>query len=677
LYRAGRRAVALRPAFALQWEHNTMPSKPKPRNAAGKSRKPRRPAPKSPPPRSKKKPSLAQAPRPADRDILERVSDSFVALDAEWRYTYVNEKAAATFGRTPDQLIGKHIWTEFPEGVGQPFYHAYHKAMETQQAINIEEYYPPYDRWFENRIYPSPDGLTIFFHDVTDRKQAELALQAAHRDLRRILRAANVGLWDWDLRTNAVYFSPEWKAQLGYEDHEIPNQFSEWETRVHPDDLEAALAAVKGFIENPRPDFANEFRLRHRDGSWRHILAQASLEFDENGKPNRMLGSHIDITERRRMDEQLQRSEHLLRLFVEYSPAAIAMFNRDMEYIVASRRYLIDYDLGEQDVTGRSHYEVFPEMPDRWKQIHRRCLAGAVESAEEDPFPRASGELDWIRWEIRPWYAAGGEIGGVILFSEVITNRKQAEAEIRQLNAELEQRVLARTAQLRAANKELESFSYSVSHDLRAPLRAINGFAAILARRHRQSLDEEGRHYLDNIIEASERMGLVIDHLLNYVRMGRAGQRSEPVALAGLLATLAGDLRGRLEELGGELHVAPDLPVVNGDRELLTQIFSNLLENALAYHRPGVPPRVAVTAENAGPEIRITVSDNGIGIPEEHHARIFNIFQRLHSQEEYPGTGIGLATVQKAAELLGGRVGVESRVGAGSRFIVELPGGNA
>ncbi|MBI3159711.1 MAG: PAS domain S-box protein [Chloroflexi bacterium] len=406
------------------------PKKNTPKQPAGKGGKPR----PTPAPRAKKtRAPAAQALHPEASNILERVSDSFVALDAEWRYTYVNEKAAATFGRTPDQMIGKHIWTEFPEGIGQPFYHAYHKAMETQQPIAIEEYYSPYDRWFENRIYPSPDGLTIFFHDITEIKQTELALQAAQGDLLRILRAANVGLWDWDLRANTVYFSPEWKAQIGYAEHEISNDFSEWETRVHPDDLERALAGVNAFIKDPRPDFANEFRFRHRNGTYRHILAQAALEFDETGKPIRMLGSHIDITERKRVEEQLQRNEQLLRLFVEYSPAAIAMFNRDMEYIAASRRYLIDYGLGEQDVRGRSHYEVFPEIPDRWKQIHRRCLAGAVERAEEDPFPRLSGKLDWIRWEIHPWYEAGGEIGGIILFSEVITESIEARHTLREM----------------------------------------------------------------------------------------------------------------------------------------------------------------------------------------------------------------------------------------------------
>lgn len=255
---------------------------------------------------------------------------------------------------------------------------------------------------------------------------------------------------------------------------------------------------------------------------------------------------------------------------------------------------------------------------------------------------------------------------------EDISASKASEAEANRLHAELEERVTQRTAQLAEAVKGLEAFSYSVSHDLRTPLRAISGFAQILARRHRESLDDEGRRYMDNIVRATAQMGHLIEDLLAYSRLGRQSVRLEPLALTELMDNVIAHFLPRITQLAAYVNVAPELPVVMGDETLLTQIFLNLIDNALTYCKPGQPPSIRIECNAEAERVVISFSDCGIGIAREHFETIFGVFQRLHNHEEYPGTGIGLATVRRSVDMLGGRVWLQSTVGEGSVFYVEL-----
>lgn len=248
-------------------------------------------------------------------------------------------------------------------------------------------------------------------------------------------------------------------------------------------------------------------------------------------------------------------------------------------------------------------------------------------------------------------------------------NLRERAQELAAHARELEQR----KAELEQANDDLLSFSYSVSHDLRAPLRAISGFAQILVRRHREELGAQAQHYLDNIIEASAHMGSLIDDLLAYSRLGRTALNLQPVALDDMLAEISAYLQPHIDERNARLTIAAPLPVVTGDRTLLKQIFINLLENALTYVKPDTRPLIRISSSISAGEAIISVCDNGIGIAPEHFERIFNVFQRLHNLDEYPGTGIGLSVVRRAADLQGGKVWLESSLGSGSTFYLSLP----
>ena len=246
---------------------------------------------------------------------------------------------------------------------------------------------------------------------------------------------------------------------------------------------------------------------------------------------------------------------------------------------------------------------------------------------------------------------------------------------LRESNIQLQKEIVERKKSeddLKTARDELEAFAYSVSHDLHAPLRAISGFAEIIARRHRTDLNEEGQHYFENIVQASSSMDRLIKDLLSYSRLGRSAIHHDPVSLDAVLKRVTDNLAGRLHEIDGQLILPDKLPTILGDRTLLNQIFTNLFENAVTYRKPDVPLRVTVSCEDKANHVIVGTTDNGIGIPSEHREKIFDPFKRLHGQEEHPGTGIGLAIVNKSAKMLGGSVWVKSEVGIGSTFYVKL-----
>jgi signal transduction histidine kinase len=244
--------------------------------------------------------------------------------------------------------------------------------------------------------------------------------------------------------------------------------------------------------------------------------------------------------------------------------------------------------------------------------------------------------------------------------------------QVRDAQTRLEEQVRERTAKLEERNDELEAFGYSISHDLRAPLRAMQGFSQALLEDCGDRLDAMGREYAERIVAGARRMDELIRDLLAYSRVSRAELQLVRVPLTPVAQSALAELSGALRARNASVHVDEPLPAVLGHPATLSQVLTNLLGNGLKFVPPGRTPELRLHAERRNGLVRVWVEDNGIGIAPEHQARIFRVFERLHSTDDYPGTGIGLAIVRKAVERMGGQVGVESRLGHGSRFWVEL-----
>jgi len=435
-------------------------------------------------------------------------------------------------------------------------------------------------------------------------------------------------------------------------------------------DIEADQILLERLQRDGQVRYA-DLPMETRDG--RELVVEMVCDTYQAGGQKVIQCSLRDITGRKRAEAALREREEQLRLYTEHSPAPVAMFDLNMKYLVASRRWLEDFGLGGQSVIGRSHYEVFPEIPPRWLKIHRRCLAGAVEKCDEELFTRADGTADWIRWEVRPWRRADGAVGGLIIFSENITSRKRAEAEIRKLNADLEQRVVERTAQLEAANRELEAFSYSVSHDLRAPVRHVMGFVELLQKDAGPGLSENSRRLLATIFQSAKRMGNLIDDLLAFSRVGRAALQKAEVDLDELVRDALGDFQAETAARKIVWSIRP-LPAVRADRALLRLALVNLVSNAVKFTGARAEAKIEIGCAPAGDdETVVFIRDNGAGFDPRYAGKLFGVFQRLHSQAEFPGTGIGLANVQRIIHRHGGRTWAEGAVDGGATFYFSIP----
>ncbi len=264
----------------------------------------------------------------------------------------------------------------------------------------------------------------VIERDIQHREMIRQAVRRGEERLRLALDAANAGTWEWDLRTNENVWSDEiWKL-YGLEPNRCEPSYEVWRQAIHPRDDRAEVERVVGEAARSGDELNVEYRVC---GGERWLLARGQPLRDAKGQAESYLGIVLDITHRKQAEEALREREENLRRFTDAAPVAIAMFDREMRYLAASRRFRDDYHLGPQEVIGHSHYEIFPEVPEPWREIHRRCLAGAVERHEGERFLRADGSEQWIRWEIQPWRRADGEIGGIVLFSEDTTRQRSAE----------------------------------------------------------------------------------------------------------------------------------------------------------------------------------------------------------------------------------------------------------
>lgn len=728
--------------------------------------------------------------------VLNRISDSVVSVDNEWRYTFLNDAALATHPRGKQETLGKVIWEVHPEMEGTVFWDKYHEAMETRKVVEIESYYAPMNAWFFVKVYPSSDGLTIFYRDITGRKKAEEELDQSRNRFRVLIENMSDAIVLSDEHSNLLYQSPSVTRILGYT----------WEERkgkpildyIHPDSQNDLIVLYKMLHEHAAQPFPFQYRFLHKKGHYvwlegvvTNLLHEASVKA--------IVANYRDISDRKEAEEKLLRERSLLRTLIDNLPDYIYVKDTESRYLINNMANVkLMGSATEEETIGKSAADIFsPEIARAYHEDDQIVFQSGVSILDRQETTSSStgepkfllttkvplkdshdnviglvgisrditkqkqveldlrnsnyflelaqhvgkighwiseiGETSKITWSaetcrifglkpeefdgrpetffsfvhpedldginsataiaiennqahsidhrivlrdgtlkwVKTTFDKHGKAARLVGTAQDITERKQAENEILELNAILEDRVKLRTEQLQGANKEMEAFTYSVSHDLRSPLRIIDGYAQILVEDYTSKLDKEGQETLGVIMSNTRKMGQLIDDLLNFSRIGRAEIKKTNVNMNGLVNECIQELQLSGVVIPTQLRIEPLKPA-RCDANLLKNVWINLLSNGIKYSSAVARPEIEVGMQKNVDKSIYYVKDNGAGFDMQYYHKLFGVFQRLHSHHEFSGTGVGLAIVQRIIVRHGGLVWAESKVNEGTTFYFSL-----
>lgn len=486
-------------------------------------------------------------------------------------------------------------------------------------------------------------------------------------------RAAHLGVWDWDLQKNELVWDDRMYELYGVKREAFAGAYEAWLQGVHPDDRAFSDEISRQARRGERP-YDTEFRVVWPNNSIHYLKAYGQIVRGENGQAIRMTGINYDITERKQMVEALAAQEREFRTLAENSPDNIIRY--DVNYRAIYVNPTLEKTLGSpvSEILGTTPIEAaLIDEPEKYQAKIANVFKTGIDDELDIVLPDRGEGVRYHNIRFVAERGADGAVTGVQAIGRDVTERKQAEEEIQKMNQELEKRVIERTSQLEAANKELEAFAYSVSHDLRAPLRHIDGFLELLQKRATGALDERSQHYMDTISDAAKRMGSLIDDLLAFSRMGRCEMAQQPVELSVLVQEVIQEYELETQDRLIQWRIA-DLPTVTGDLAMLRAVFANLIANALKFTRQRQPAKIEIGClpkQNA--ETIIFIRDNGAGFDMAYADKLFGVFQRLHRVDEFEGSGIGLANVRRIINRHGGRTWAEGQVDQGAAFYFSLP----
>ena len=590
---------------------------------------------------------------------LESLTDAFYALDAEWRFVYVNAEGERLLQRSRDELVGRVVWDEFPEAVDSTFQREYERAMRTGVPVVFEELYRPLRTWFEVRAYPSSEGLAVYFRDIGVVRTAREALKTSEERFRLLAQATNDAIWDWDMRADTLWWSDGFATQFGFDLAATTPSVAVWASHIHPDDREATEARVFGAIERGEDQWANEYRFRRADGTWAYVLDRGRAIRDAEGRPIRATGGMTDISDRKRIENRLREQAALL------DRAQDAILVRDLEHTILywNRSAEQLYGWSAEEAVGRSLIELLHADTAAYAAATAACLADGEWNGEVTKVARDGRHvIVEARWTLVRDDA--GAPTSILAINTDITERKRLEQQF-----------------LRAQRMEsIGTLAGGIAHDLNNVLSPILMSIGLLQMDERDPVKLE---MLATIEQSARRGADMVSQVLSFAR-GLEGRRME-VQVRHLVRDVAKIVAETFpKDIEIRPQVAADTWLLQADPTQLHQVLLNLCVNA----RDAMPSggRITISAENLlidaqyaamildarpGPYVKVEVEDTGTGIPPEIVEKVFDPF--FTTKEPGKGTGLGLSTTLAIVKSHGGFIRVYSDPGIGTRFRIYLP----
>ena len=579
--------------------------------------------------------------------VIESSEDAIASGNLDGIIVTWNAAAEKMYGYTEAEVVGKPITMLVPPELPDEE----NKILETLRAGGSIEHFETIRVTKTGKrinisltISPIKDsggkivGISGIARDITERKQAEKALQASEERLRLAQQGARIGTFDLNLRTGVDIWQPETEALYGLPPGGFGRTLTAFEDLIHPDDRERVRGLTQEMMRTGQTT-EGEWRVIWPDGSVHWIAARCQVLTDASGVPSRVVGVNMDVTERKHAEQALRANEELLKIFVKNVPATVAMLDRDMRYLQVSDRWCTDYFAGREQVLGRSHYELFRDMPERWKEVHRRALAGETLRADEDQWDGQDGP-HWARWEVRPWKTSEGSVGGILILAEDITRRKQMEESLSSMSRKL----------VDAQEQERTRIARELHDDINQRLALLS----VQLEASRQNPPHTAADVSILLTEVRER----IDEISSDVQSISHRLHSSQLEYLGIVAAT--------RSFCGEFSTAQNVEVNFSHDEIprsiprnislcLFRILQEAVHNAVKYSKVR---HFEVRLSCSERQLSLTVSDQGVGFdPESALSR----------------GGLGLTSMKERVRLIDGTITIESKPQQGTTISVHVP----